>query len=81
MTEKVLNSFFQNMNYEAPFKDEFKKWITLKIKNETPLILVTHQVNITALTNIFPSEGEIVIVKYSENNFQLDIVDRIKLKK
>lgn len=80
-SEKVLNSFFQNMNYETTFKDEFKKWISLKIKKENPLILFTHQVNITALTNVFPSEGEIVILKYSENNFQLDVVDRIKLKR
>jgi hypothetical protein len=28
-----------------------------------PLVLVTHQVNITALTRIYPDAGDIVVVK------------------
>ena len=30
-------------------------------------MLVTHQVNITALTGIFPSSGEIVAARYEED--------------
>jgi hypothetical protein len=40
-------------------------WIN-KQNPKQPLILVTHQVNITALTGVFPSSGELVIVHRSE---------------
>jgi len=32
-----------------------------------PAILVTHQVNITALTGVFPSSGEIIIFQAAKN--------------
>ena len=41
-------------------------WINNQ-KLDKPTILVTHQVNITALTGIYPSSGEIVVVKRIRN--------------
>jgi hypothetical protein len=39
---------------------------------ERPTILVTHQVNITALTGIYPSSGEIVVVHFmNENEYEV----------
>ena len=32
---------------------------------DRPIVLVTHQVNITALTGIYPASGELVIVHRS----------------
>ncbi|MFC4175720.1 MULTISPECIES: histidine phosphatase family protein [Microvirga] len=40
------------------------------------LVLVTHQVNITALTDIFPIEGEILVLRPKEKGF--DLVGRIQ---
>jgi hypothetical protein len=39
------------------------------------ICLVTHQVNITALTGIFPASGEIVVVTVEDN--QLKVVGRL----
>lgn len=43
---------------------------------EQPLVLVTHQVNITALTGVFPAPGEIVVVKPIANG--IEVVGRIR---
>ncbi|HZH53054.1 MAG TPA: histidine phosphatase family protein [Microvirga sp.] len=40
------------------------------------LVLVTHQVNITALTGVFPAEGEILVLRPRAGGF--DLVDRIQ---
>jgi hypothetical protein len=39
------------------------------------LALVTHQVNITALTEVFPAEGEIVVLRPTASG--LDLIGRI----
>lgn len=58
----ALNSFFNHFEREKQQSRQLKKWldgIDLKI----PLVLVTHQVNITALTGIFPASGEMVVIQ------------------
>lgn len=58
----ALNSFFQrrqNKNRQMKAFDEWLVGADLSIPN----VLVTHQVVITALTDYFPSSGEIVFVK------------------
>lgn len=35
--------------------------------SELPLVLVTHQVNITALTGVFPQSGEVVVFSLAED--------------
>jgi hypothetical protein len=40
-------------------------------------VLVTHQVNITALTGVYPGSGEPVVVRVSEGG-QLEAVGTIK---
>jgi hypothetical protein len=40
-----------------------RKWLS-KQPGE-PLVLVTHQVNITALTGVYPRSGEIVVLRMS----------------
>jgi len=59
---EILNSFFQRFENRETQTAALKSWINDKeIRN--PLILVTHQVNITAFTDIFPGSGEMVIVR------------------
>ena len=58
----VLNSFFQNYAQRAPRTEELKRWLADR-EMDKPLVLVTHQVNITALTGVYPSSGEIVVVQ------------------
>jgi hypothetical protein len=40
------------------------------------LVLVTHQVNITALTDVFPSSGEIIVVQPADS--ALRVLGRIQ---
>ena len=48
-----------------------RSWLTA-YRSNAPLILVTHQVNITALTGVFPRSGEIVVVqRLSGGRFQV----------
>ena len=62
----ALNSFFELRQNEAPQMRELRRWLRSETL-ERPVILVTHQVVITALTGAFTSSGEIVVVRKSEN--------------
>lgn len=62
VTLSALNSFFQNFEQKNIRTESLKVWLSQQ-EIDMPLVLVTHQVNITALTEIYPSSGEIVVVK------------------
>lgn len=59
---KMLNSFFQHFERAEPQTEELKSWL-ISYRSNIPMVLVTHQVNITALTGVFPRSGEIVVVQ------------------
>ncbi len=59
----LLNSFYEEPGSGDRQTKELRVWLTKNLPKYSPLILVTHQVNITALTGIFPPEGEIIILK------------------
>ena len=67
----TLNSFFQAYEREGLQTQQLNSWLS-KQDLSVPTVLVTHQVNITALTNVFPSSGEIILVKRTEaGSFEL----------
>jgi len=70
-----LNSFFQNRQDQEKQTQELRLWLQNQ-KLEEPLILVTHQVNITALTGVYPASGELVIVKKSTDQ-QLQVIGSV----
>ncbi|MEE4364595.1 MAG: histidine phosphatase family protein [Desulfotignum sp.] len=59
---EILNSFFRHFEKKKEQTAALKSWINDKEIRDL-LILVTHQVNITAFTDIFPGSGEMVIVR------------------
>jgi len=61
-----LNSFFQNFERKAQQTDALRKWL-IEQPLDKPLILVTHQVNITAFSSVFPASGEIVLMRRNED--------------
>lgn len=74
----MLNSFYQDRSTESEQTEQLTQWIVNRLtakspnatadkKTTTPAILVTHQVNITALTGVFPSSGEVVFVSIDNN--------------
>ncbi len=63
----ILNSFFQDRSTANEQTLSLKQWIVSRLQNtekstSRTAILVSHQVNITGLTGVFPASGEIVIV-------------------
>lgn len=58
----ALNSFFDGRDRARAQTDATRAWIE-KAPLTAPTVLVTHQVNITALTGYTPQPGEIVFVK------------------
>jgi phosphohistidine phosphatase SixA len=61
-----LNSFFQQYQRRESQTESLMKWID-KQSFEQTVVLVTHQVNITSLTGVYPSSGELVIVNRSKS--------------
>lgn len=59
-----LNSFFQESARRQPQTAALESWLRERSAG-TPLILVTHQVNISALTGRGVGSGEIVVVGFS----------------
>lgn len=68
----IINSFFQHNERKSLQTQQLKDWL-IKMKPQKnadsvfPIILVSHQVNITALTGVFPSSGELVVISIDEN--------------
>ena len=58
----ALNSFFRSPGEEEKYNRALQAWIATA-ELSRPVVLVTHQVNITALTGIVPAEGEILILR------------------
>jgi len=71
----VLNSFFRNPELEQKHDRKLREWIAAADLNR-PVVLVTHQVNITALTGIFPAEGEVLILRREPGG--LSVVGRFR---
>lgn len=62
----VLNSFFRRPDRGDRQTRTLKSWINQQ-DLDSPLVLVTHQVNITALTGVFPASGELIVIRRSED--------------
>ena len=65
-TLREINSFFETPDKAVSQTKTLKIWLN-SYRGSPPLILVTHQVNITALTGVFPNSGEIVVVQWQSN--------------
>ncbi|MGH1441296.1 MAG: histidine phosphatase family protein [Cellvibrionaceae bacterium] len=73
MTLPIINSFFRRNERAIEQTEALKGWL-LERYNKRPKILVTHQVNMTSLTGVFPRSGEIVFIRV-EPNTNLIIVE------
>lgn len=71
----ALDSFFSNPEREREQTSEILAWIK-SADLSIPLVLVTHQVNITALTGVFPGSGEIIVARYMPDG-KLLVVGRL----
>ncbi|WP_373533812.1 histidine phosphatase family protein [Microcoleus sp.] len=72
----ALNSFFSDSSQEARQTATIRKLIVDNRNTKGAIIMVTHQVNITAITDIVPQSGEAVILK-SDRQGKIQIFGRI----
>ncbi len=62
----ILNSFYERRENQTPQTRALEDWLAEQDLGE-PVVLVTHQVNITALTGVFPTSGEMVVIRRTED--------------
>lgn len=72
----ALNSFFSDSSKQSGQTATIRKLILDNRNTKGAIILVTHQVNITAITDIVPQSGEAVILK-GDAQGKIQIVGRI----
>lgn len=58
----LLNSFFAERGEGAGRTAALRAWIAAA-PLDRPVVLVSHQVNITALTDVFPAPGEMLVLR------------------
>lgn len=57
-----LNSFFENRS-SGPVQTAATRAFLRDLPADETVFLVTHQVNITALTGVFPASGEVILLR------------------
>ncbi len=65
----ALNSFFQQWEHRDSRTQALRQWLATQDLS-TPMVLVTHQVNITALTGRGAASGEIVVVAVGDGGVE-----------
>ncbi|KZB68033.1 histidine phosphatase family protein [Thalassospira lucentensis] len=73
----ALNSFFRDGSTKKIQTDQIIDRLRALPKHSNAL-LITHQVNITALTGVYPSSGEIILFRFGDNDV-LDMLARLTL--
>jgi len=62
----ALNSFFRDRRTAAAQTSEVQQYLLSQADHPGVIVMVTHQVNITGLTDIFPRSGEAVVLKVED---------------
>jgi broad specificity phosphatase PhoE len=75
----ALNSFFEYPELDVRQTEAMVDFLQQRRPHRGNLILVTHQVNITALTDVFPSQGEIIVVTMGADR-RLEVIARIRVQ-
>jgi phosphohistidine phosphatase SixA len=73
----VLNSFFSDRSTAEAQTEALRRFIARSAPADN-IVLVTHQVNITELTGVFPSSGEMVVVR-PDGRGGFDLIGRIRI--
>ena len=74
----ALNSFFRNRDRAGPQTAELGQFL-LGLPPAETVVLVTHQVNITALTGRIPSSGEVFLLEIGRDG-TISVVDEILIE-
>lgn len=58
----ALNSFYQKVEDREPNLRALRDFLAARATSNSPVVLVTHQVTITAITGVYPASGEGVLI-------------------
>jgi phosphohistidine phosphatase SixA len=72
----AINSFFGDRSTESRQTAQVRQFIADNRSTPGVIILVTHQVNITAIAEIVPQSGESVVLRANQQN-QVELVGQI----
>lgn len=75
----AINSFFRNQSRRDLQTDELRTFLENQDLSE-PIVLVSHQVNITAFTGIFPASGEMIVIRKKEDNAGFEVIGRLRIE-
>jgi phosphohistidine phosphatase SixA len=64
----ALNSFFERRGDRGPNLAALEAFLAGQPPNGEPIVLVTHQVTITALSGIYPASGETLLMRRSDQD-------------
>lgn len=73
----ALNSFFEDRSTADAQTEELRRFLAEQSERRK-LVLVTHQVNITALTGVFPASGEIVVIEAADDG-EVTVRGRVRI--
>ncbi len=73
----ALNSFFRDGSTKKIQTDQIIDRLRA-LPEDSNALLITHQVNITALTGVYPSSGEIILFRFGDNDV-LEMLARLTL--
>lgn len=73
----ALNSFFQGRGNNTAQTEALKKHLTM-LKPDDKVLYVTHQVNTTALTGVYPDSGEVVLFRFTPKG-EINVLGRIQM--
>jgi phosphohistidine phosphatase SixA len=76
--EPAFNSFFENRPQAAP-QTIAARQILQDWRGPGALVVTSHQVNISALTNAAPGSGEGVVVEWDSGSKQLNVIGRLRI--
>lgn len=72
----ALNSFFQGRGSSAEQTAALKKHLRT-LKPDDKVLYVSHQVNTTALTGVYPNSGEVVLFRFLPNG-EITVLGRVQ---
>ena len=71
----ALNSFFRDRSTEDAQTTQVKDYVAAYSDSPGVIVMVTHQVNITALSSLFPQSGSAVVVQLEDG--QLEVLGQL----
>ncbi len=74
----TINSFFSNYKTQSQQTAQLRQFILNNRNNPGVVVMITHEVNITAIANdIYPKSGESVVLRANNQN-KIEVVGQIK---